>query len=601
MWLYAELKRRNVLRVAAAYAVVAWLLIQVAETVFPLFGYDDTPARIVVVVLTIGFAPSVILAWVFELTPEGIRRERDLDSGEARSTTGLDRTIIVALVLALGYFAVDKFVLSERRVAAVAESARQEGRSEALKASYGDKSVAVLPFVNLSGDPEQEYFSDGISEEVMGLLARVPGLRVISRSSAFSFKGRDARAAEVAGELDVAHVLEGSVRRAGERVRIAVRLIEARSDTQIWSSTYDRTLDDIFAIQNEIAEAVVAELEVLLLRPAPLAEVTDSEAYALYLQSRQLGRRLTPEDLETSNALLEQALAIDEDYASAWDALAVNYIRQANFSLIPQDEGFGLARAAAERALAIAPDHAGAHATLGWIAMVYDGDLAASAGHFERALALDPNNFLIIGNAAALVRTLGRLEHAIELLIAALARDPLDPVAHANLASVYLAAGRWEEAIAAYRSALRLSPGYISAHGGVGAALLMQGNAAAALEEFEREGGDETYRLKGRAMALHALGRQAEFRAALDELVTHAGQEWPPAVAQVHAFAGDANAAFQWLDRAVESGAGSLRSEFLRPFYRPVYEDGRWAAFLERVGSAPAQLDAIPFEVAIPP
>ena len=244
MSFYHELKRRNVFRVGAAYIFAAWLLIQVAETIFPLFGYGDTPARITVILLAIGFPLFLVFSWVFELTPEGLKKEKDVDhTASVVRKTGkqLDRVIIVLLALALGYFAFDKFVLDPAQDLKIAETARQEGRSEALVESYGDKSIAVLPFVNLSADPEQEYFSDGISEELLNLLARIPELRVISRSSAFYYKGKDIDIPTIAQQLNVTHILEGSVRQAGNRVRITAQLVEARSDTHIWSDIFDRT------------------------------------------------------------------------------------------------------------------------------------------------------------------------------------------------------------------------------------------------------------------------------------------------------------------------------------------------------------------------
>ncbi|UCC14439.1 MAG: adenylyl cyclase, partial [Gammaproteobacteria bacterium] len=259
-----ELKRRNVVRVGAAYVALSWLIIQVAETLFPLFGLSDAAARLVVILLAIGFLPALVFAWVFEFTPEGLRRESEVDHDSdvsRRMTRRLDRLIMVFLTLALGYFALDKFVIDPARdaeeLATATEQARQEGRSDAIVESYGDKSIAVLPFVNMSSDSEQEYFADGISEELLNLLARIPTLRVISRSSAFSFKGKDVNIPEVARQLNVAHVLEGSVRKSGDKIRITAQLIEARSDTHLWSETYDRTLDDIFAIQDNVAAAVV--------------------------------------------------------------------------------------------------------------------------------------------------------------------------------------------------------------------------------------------------------------------------------------------------------------------------------------------------------
>jgi len=613
MSFFVELKRRNVIRVALAYIVAAWLVIQVVETIFPAFGFGDAAIRTVVIVLAIGLAPVVIFAWAFELTPEGLKREKDVDRSQSiapRTGKRLDRVIMVVLALGLGYFAVDKFVLAPQRtadlqqelseqLATVAEEAREAGRTDALLESYGDKSIAVLPFVNMSADEDQEYFSDGIAEELLNLLAKVSALRVISRTSAFSFKDTDLKLTEVAQELNVANILEGSVRRAGDRIRVTVQLIEARSDTHLWSETYDRTFDDIFAIQDEIAAKVVEQLKITLLGAAPTIEATDPRAYALYLRARSLGRRVTKESMEQSNALFEQALAIDPDYAAAIDGLTRNYNNQASNGLLPAAEGFALAREMTQRALALDPNSALAHSQLGWIAMYYDNDLPAAARHFERALAEDPTNRGIITNAAALLVGLGRLDEVIALQEYLIARDPMNASGHFNLGLYYFYAGDWEAAVASIRAVLRLSPGYIAAHYEIGAALLMEGEAQAALEAFALEK-DEEYRVKGRAMASYALGRQEDFESAMAELKAGWGGQWPSEVAQAYAITGDADATFEWLDKAVAQNEAGLDHQFLIPFYAPVHDDPRWASFLDRVGSSPAQRAAIDFAVALP-
>ncbi|MGB5544232.1 MAG: adenylyl cyclase, partial [Gammaproteobacteria bacterium] len=326
MSFFAELRRRNVLRVAAAYVVAGWLVIQVVETIFPAFGFGDQAIRAVVITLAIGLLPVVVFAWAFELTPEGLKREKDVDrSRSIAPTTGkkLDRVFLVVLALALGYFALDKFLLSPERqaeaLAAATEEARQAGRAEALVESYGDKSIAVLPFADMSINQDQEYMSDGIAEELLNLLAAIPELRVISRTSAFSYKGRDINLIDVARELNVGYILEGSVRKAGQQLRITAQLIDARSDTHLWSETFDLTLDDIFAIQDQIAGTVVEQLRITLLGATPTIEETDPEAYALYLQGRHLSRQLTKKSLAESNLLFEQALLIDPEYTAAMD------------------------------------------------------------------------------------------------------------------------------------------------------------------------------------------------------------------------------------------------------------------------------------------
>jgi TolB-like protein len=324
MSLFAELKRRNVFRVGAAYVAVAWLIIQVVETLFPVFGLGDGAIRIVVILLAIGFLPAVVSAWAFELTPEGFRREAEVDHDSEvgrRMTRRLDRLFVVALALALGFFAFDKFVLDPARdaaeLASATERAREEGRAESRR-QVRDNSIAVLAFQDLSPEGDQEYFCDGLAIDLLNQLAGNPDLRVTGKTSAFSFKGKDATIPEIAQVLNVGHVLDGSVSKAGERIRVSVQLVDARTDSQLWSTTYDRVLDDIFAIRDEITDRIMSELTVELGRLMPRSLRTDARVYDLTLQARYLLERLQSQaDAEQAAELVSGALAIDPDYVPA--------------------------------------------------------------------------------------------------------------------------------------------------------------------------------------------------------------------------------------------------------------------------------------------
>src|SRR5436189_1454589 len=296
-----------------------------------------------------------------------------------------------------------------------------------------EKSIAVLPFVDMSSGKDQEYFSDGISEELLNLLAKIPQLQVTARTSSFAFKGKETGIPEIARTMHVANVLEGSVRKAGNSVRITAQLIRAGTDTHLWSQTYDRKLDDIFAIQDEIAADVVKQLKVTLLGAVPKARTTDPEAYALYLQAVQLGRQVTPEAFRESDALYRKVLAIDPRYAPAWDGLARNFKNETGQGLLSTKEGFAQVREAATKALAIDPDYAPAHARLGGIAMYADNDLAGAAQHYQHALALDPSDLNILGNCTFLLQALGRLDEALALEEAIVRRDPVNVSALYNL------------------------------------------------------------------------------------------------------------------------------------------------------------------------
>ncbi|TDJ34322.1 MAG: tetratricopeptide repeat protein [Gammaproteobacteria bacterium] len=598
-----ELKRRNVLRAVAAYLAVSWLLIQVVETVFPAFGFGGTDVRMVIIVLVIGLIPVLIFSWAFELTPEGLKKEWEVDRSQsitARTSKTLDRIIMAVLALALGFFAFDKFVLDPARDATREESVARQARSEALVESYGDKSIAVLPFVNMSSDPEQEYFSDGISEELLNLLTRIPQLRVISRSSAFSYKGKDIDIPTMAAQLNVSHILEGSVRKAGNRVRITAQLIEARTDTHLWSATYDRTLDDIFATQDEIAASVVEQLKLTLLGDEALSvRKTDPEAYALFLQARHIRLQDNPQAYEKALQLYQQALAIDPDYPPALEGLAEMYVFQGLVGMLPVDEASRHAREAIDRALAIDPQFAVGVAGLGWIAVLYDHDMPAAARHFERAMMLDPTDLDIISGVAYLAESLGRLDIAIAFKEYAVARDPAGPVGHFELALAYLKVGRMDDAAASVRIALTLHPEHMGAWQLLGLALLAKGKTRAALKAMEQEA-IEMYRLSGLAIAYHDLGQKNESDKFLAELIEEHAEDGSAEVASVFAWRGDNDDAFAWLEKARENNETSFANVASHYTFRTLHDDPRWQPFLAKMGQSDAQLAAIEFNVKLP-
>jgi TolB-like protein/Tfp pilus assembly protein PilF len=467
-----------------------------------------------------------------------------------------------------------------------------------VPASAPDNSIAVLPFVNMSSDPEQEYFSEGISEELLNLLAKVPQLRVTSRSSAFSFKGQNLEIREIAERLRVAHVLEGSVRKSGNQVRITAQLIETASDTHLWSETYDRKLDDIFAIQDEIAGDVVKQLKVTLLGAAPKARQTDPQAYAYFLRAAQLARQRTRDGFAQADVLLQRTLAIDPAYAPAWTALAFNYVLETVFTQRPAEEGYRLADEAVRKALAFDPDYAPAYSLLGRVA-VSRGDLAEAARQYEHALALDPANVDILIGSARLRRALGRPEEEIAILESLIERDPVNTVSWSNLILCYRYSGRIDESIAAGRTVLELSPDRGVVRYNLGVSLLAAGKPEAALEEFQKES-VVAWRRVGLPMAYHALGRKAESDAALAELIAKDAKDAAFNIAYVLAFRGEVDRAFEWLDKAVENHDTALAETASEPLFRSLWNDPRWLPFLRRIGKAPEQLAAIPFKVTLP-
>ncbi len=597
-----EIKRRNVHRMAGLYLVAAWLVVQVASTVLPAFDLPSWLLRAIITVLAIGLVPALVLAWVFELTPEGLKRESEVIRAESVAPeTGrrLDRLLLLVLAVALGYFAFDKFVLAPRREAAQAEAARNEGRAESLVRSYGEKSIAVLPFADMSPAMDQAYFSDGIAEELSNLLSQVPQLRVASRRSAFTFKGQDIDIPEIAKRLNVVHILEGSVRKSSNKVRVTAQLIDARTDTQVWSQTWDRNLDDIFVVQDEIAAAVVAQLKVKLLGEAPKAKVVNPQAFSLFLQARALSNQVTKVGFQESEKLYQQALDIEPNYAAAWTGRSLNYFRLVNAGLLAAEKGDVLAREAVDRAIAIDPTYAPAFAMSAWMAMFRSNDLAAAAGYLERALELEPTSSVVIGRAAALMYHLGRLDEAIALGEYEVARDPLYVPGHFNLATRYFTAGRMDETIASYRTGLRLSPGAEGAQAAIGSALLLQGKTDAAMEAMRLDT-DENERLLGLAMVYHALGDRAESDRALAKLLPVHGRAKPTDIAYVMAYRGEADRAFEWLQKAVQYNDPNLTEIVFLPYFDNIRDDPRWLPFLRQIGRAPEQLAAIKFDAKVP-
>jgi TolB-like protein len=597
--LFNELKRRNVLRIAAAYVVTAWLIIQVVETIFPAFGFGDTAVRLVVIIFAIGFIPALVLAWIFELTPDGVRKEKDVDHESplsSRADRKLDRSIMLVLALALAFFAFDKFVLDPARDDSRVEAAREEGRTEAIAEVQSDKSIAILPFVNMSNDPEQEYFSDGITEELLNLMARIPELQVISRSSSFSFKGKDVHVAEVAEKLGVAHILEGSVRKAGDKLRITAQLIDARTDTYLWSGTYDRTMEDVFAIQDEIAADVADRLKVAILKPVPKVRRTDLETYKLTLQARNLAQQGN-DNIGREQMLLSEALKLDPDYVPALTALTMLNYRQIRMGSISREEGERRMDQSLNKALAVDPDDGVANGYLAWRHLEVDNDLEGAANRLERALLIEPGNAEVLRLAGGFARRIGRFDEAALITGNAMARDPLCNYCAHQLVPIYIEAGLLEKAEAALKTYMMSGTG-----GGFSAGMiaLLRGEAGAALDAFENGAVNKHERNVGRAMALHDLGRLQEYEAVLAEQIENWGDRQPLTVAQIYSWAGENDSAFEWLDRAFGSDTSYFYKTMFSPFWRNIHDDPRWTELRERAGVSSQRMAAINFEVSLP-
>ena len=446
------------------------------------------------------------------------------------------------------------------------------------------KSIAVLPFVNMSGDAENEYFADGLSEELLNLLTKIPELRVAARTSAFKFKGEKINVQEVAQKLNVAHVLEGSVRKSGNEVRITAQLIKAADGYHLWSETYDRTLDDIFVVQDDIAGEVVKALKVTLLGTAltTRSKPQDSEAYNLALQGRYFVDRGGRENLERAIDYFQQSRERDPGYAPAWAGLSSAYAVQATMGFVPVADGYRRAREAAEKALALDPQLVDAHLAMGWIHMFYDWDWAAADASFRRALELEPGNaraLLLFGHQAMIF---GRWDEAMDAMNKAIERDPLVPDSYFTLGLILRAVNRDTEAESAFQKALELDPGGVFRHLAIGRNLLLQDRNEAALREIQQEK-DEFWRLSGLPLVYHALGRHSESDAALAAFKSKYAGEMAYQIAEVHAFRGEADLAFEWLDRAYEQRDPGVTEIKCDRLFRTLVDDPRYKAFLKKL------------------
>jgi len=429
MALLAELRRRNVFRVAAAYAVLAWVVIQVTDTVAPVLKMPDWTLTLVVWIGIIGFPFALFLAWAFELTPEGLKREHEVDrSSSITSVTGrkLDFAIIGLLAVAVVFLVMDNYVLKDDS-ADETDAANAVSGAAAGRASYD--SIAVLPFVNMSNDPEQAYLSDGLAEELLNVLARINGLKVAARTSSFAFRDKEQDIRKIGDTLKVSTVLEGSVRKSGDRIRITAQLIDVADGYHLWSETYDRELTDIFQIQDEISAAIVEALRVHLdAGPATATRVTNMAAYDLYLQGRHLRREPRAGNTRKALDLFRQATDADPEFAAAWaaQAAAVLLLRETQYrGEIPTAEAFALAQSNIDRALALDPLLADAYVSqsmLHWERYRFDESLAS----VDKAIAINPNLADAHKQRSIVLQTLGRIRDAKHALDVAAGLDPLD-------------------------------------------------------------------------------------------------------------------------------------------------------------------------------
>src|SRR5438874_1019153 len=570
---FAELRRRNVYKVAVAYAVISWLLIQAASILLPTFEAPSWVMKALVVFLAIGFVIAVFISWAFEMTPEGMKRTADISPDQVIpywSKRKFATLIIGVAVIAAGLLAFQ--LLRAPRSTITSKS--------------DNKSIAVLPLLNESGDPKDEYFSDGLSEELIAALAQIRELKVIGRSSSFRFKDRKEESKTIGEKLGVATLLEGTVRKQGDRVRIVAELINAADGIELWTRTFDRELKDIFAVQEEIARAVAESLKVTLLgtqdRPAQRGAPSNVEAHNAYLQGHFHFQRRNLEDYRKAVGYFDQAIQLDPDYAlacaersEAWTFIG---------DLTGQREpAWSKARSDAERAVAIAPALAEARAALGWVRFFVDWKFTEGLSELKRAKEFSPSNPTANDLLARVILYLGRLDEAERQARHAVELDPLSVIAQGNLARVLLFAGKLDEADAAARKAAELQPTSASSHRWQVVAAVLRGDRATALREAQLEP-DEGYRRFELALAQQIQGDRQAADAALVDLIANGRDQLAYQIAEVYGVRGEKDKAFEWLQIAFDEHDTGTLTLLVDPLLRGLRDDSRYKNLLAKLG-----------------
>lgn len=554
-----ELKRRHVVKAGIAYLIVAWLIAQIASVVLPTFEAPPYVMKILLFVLIVGFPINLVISWIYDLTPDGIKKTKNLDEKSHLKNSQLNKIIISSLVLVVVIMASNMFFKN---------------------VLIPDKSIAVLAFADMSPDKDQEYFSDGISEELLNIISKTPDLRVSSRTSSFSYKGKDLTAEAIGKELKVTYILEGSVRKSEKTLRITAQLINTADGGHIWSETYDRVLDDILKIQDEIAAVVSEKLQTTLGYTVANKKV-DPEAYTLFLKARHLTHQNSKEAYLKAEELIKESLAIDSTYSPSFSLLANIYDTGAyNFLTRPIAEAGVLGIKAANKAIALDPKNANAYTCL--------ASLQESAWRFAEAdksinmaLKLEPNNAAIIGAAA--IKKFGRLEESVALIEKAIEIDPIVYLNYYNLGYFYYMLGdldKAEEALDTFEIYVTNSAivHYLRAM-----ILIERGQLEDALMEAKKEPHD-FFNVYGRHFALFALGRTAEADVLLKELVDTYGATEASNIADAYAFRGEVDTAFKWLDKAVEIKDPVLLEALSFPSFKILRADPRWAQLINKIG-----------------
>lgn len=583
-----EVKRRNVYKVAVAYAVVGWLLVQIATQVFPFLEIPNWVVRLVIAVVAIGFPIALIMAWAFELTPEGIKRTENVDPGVGQRTRthAWIYVAVLAALMSVGVFFIGRYT---------ATAPRQDARAAGTEAAtvLPAKSIAVLPFDNLSRDPDNAYFCEGVQDEILTRLAKVADLKVISRTSTQYFKSSPENLPEIAKKLGVMHILEGSVQKASDQVRVNVQLVNALTDAHLWADTYDRKLIDIFSVESEIAKTIADTLKAKLtgseMKMMSMTPTENPEAYQLYLQGRFFWNKRTAADLQKSIECFNQAIAKDPNYALAYAGLAQTWtILSAHNGGAPVD-CYPQAEAAARKALSLDNTLSDAFAVLASIKETYDFDFAGAKQEYERAIQLNPNDATahhwfgagVLAATGEQARELAELKRALEL-------DPLSLIIRTNLGVAYLHNGRIDEAITQFHKAIELDGTFSYAHRSCGLALELEGKIPEAIGYYEKAASLSDAPIEsGMLGRIYGIaGRKDEAQKILERLRQSRAKQYTAAyaLALVAVGLGDKTEALHWLEEGYREHDGDALGVIrVDPPLIPLHGDPRFEALAEKI------------------
>jgi TolB-like protein/Flp pilus assembly protein TadD len=588
---FTELKRRNVYKVAVAYAVVSWLFIQVATQVFPFFDIPNWAVRLVVILLILGFPVALILSWAFEITPEGIKRESEVGGDESITRRTGRKIVGITVVVAVLAAALFVYGLVRPKSIATPRQTTSAARTEAATV-ISTKSIAVLPFENLSSDKENAYFADGIQDEILTRLAKIGDLKVISRTSTEKYKSAPDNLREIAQQLGVSNILEGSVQKSRDQVRITVQLINALNDAHVWAETYDRNLIDAFAVESDVAQKIASSLAARLSgaeKQAIAARPTENaEAYQLFLKGRFFWNKRTGADLKTAAEFFERAVAADPTYAGAYAGLAQTYLLIPVFGAGPPRAFFPKATIAARRAIELDETSAEGHAALAML-LLFDFKFSQSEQEFRRTIELNPNYATAhhwFGNS--LLVTLGRFDEGVREGQRAIELDPLSLIINADLGSTLMIGRRYDEAIAQLRKTLALDGNFAYARWNLGEALYLKGDVNAAIAEYEKatllDEDPEILALLGRAYA--ETGRKEKALECLDKLkaIERTGYVRNYLFTIIYIGLGDKNAALDYLEKANSNGE-SPDTTWLKvdPIFDPLRNEPRFQQLVEKL------------------